>query len=160
MGCKRVCSPTSCPQNATLSFGFARTTQSISSNAQSTDRTPFEPTSKDCDDTWPEAFWYLILAGELGLPRDEPKWLKLPAVSRVSISSPGYFRRFLRRFSDAPYEARVKPYGFLLSAQVARFSHPAGADPEAFHLLAPYTSSPEKWSSELWTDASPESNSP
>jgi hypothetical protein len=101
---------------------------------------------------WPDILWELILAEELGLPHETPAWLECPAVSRVSVSSPAYFRGFLRRYSDLPYRTRIKPFGFLLSAQVARFSHPEGTDPTAFHLVAPYSASPRTWASQLWTD--------
>jgi hypothetical protein len=101
---------------------------------------------------WPDVLWELILAEEFGQPRTMPLWLKYPAVSRVSVSAPAYFRGFLRRYAEIPYPERVKPFGFLLSAQVARLAHPEGYDPKSFHLLAPFSSNHAKWGSQVWTD--------
>lgn len=44
-----------------------------------------------------------------------------------------------------PYGERIKPFGFLLSAQVARLAYPKGADPTAFHLIAPFSENPPDW---------------
>jgi hypothetical protein len=51
-----------------------------------------------------------------------------------------------------PYRKQVKPYNFLLSVQVAPFGHPEGADPERFHLIAPYVSDPRTWEKLDWTN--------
>lgn len=74
-------------------------------------------------------------------------------MSRVSVSAPAYFRGFLRRYAEMPYADRIKPFGFLLSVQVARLAHPEGRDPKAFHLLAPSSKRPSEWASPFWTDA-------
>jgi hypothetical protein len=86
------------------------------------------------------------------MSRENPAWLQCPAVSRVSISTPAYFREFLRRETESPYPVRIKPYGFLISAQVARFGHPEGADPKKFHLLAPFSRNSQEWAAEIWRD--------
>jgi hypothetical protein len=39
---------------------------------------------------------------------------------------------------------------FVLSAQVARFGHPEGADPTAFQLLAPYERDADRWETLPW----------
>ena len=82
-----------------------------------------------------------------------PEFLKYPAISRISVSTPRYFRGFLRNWADMEYSARIKPFGFLVSANVARFGHPAGVNVRAFHLLAPFTANPKDWAYQLWTDA-------
>jgi len=82
-----------------------------------------------------------------------PEWLKNPAVARVSVSAPSYFRGFLKRFNSIPFAKRIKPFGFLLHCTVSRFGHPNGADPKAFHLLAPYSADPKKWGSQSWADS-------
>jgi hypothetical protein len=110
------------------------------------------PISRDGPDKWPGILWQLILCKELNIPEENPDWLECPAVSRLSVSTPAYFRGFLRGFARMPYAERIKPFGFLLSAQVARFGHPAGFDPKAFHLVAPFIATPRKWASQLWTD--------
>src|SRR5205085_2640066 len=50
------------------------------------------------------------------------------------------------------YREGIKPFSFLLSAQIARFGHPAGADPTKFHLVARYERDSRKWLTTEWTD--------
>ncbi len=111
------------------------------------------PLPQGSEEKWAECLWKLILLEERGIPHETPEWLKYPAVSRVSVSTPVYFRGFLRGFNALPYTERIKPFGFLLSCTVSRLGHPHGADPKAFHLLAPYSTDPRKWGSQMWTDA-------
>jgi hypothetical protein len=111
------------------------------------------PIPKDGDEKWPDVLWKLILAEEHAIRHAIPAWLKFPAVARVSVSTPGYFRGFLRRFNAMPYAKRVKPFGFLLHCTVSRFGHPKGTDPKSFHLLAPYSTDAKQWGSQLWADA-------
>jgi hypothetical protein len=99
------------------------------------------PIHKGIPGKWPDVLWELILAEELGIPHEIPKWLNIPAISRISVSTPAYFRGFLRRYEEMPYPERIKPFGFLLSAQVMRLGHREIAKPTAFHLLAPYSRS-------------------
>ena len=112
-----------------------------------------DPLPKDASQRLPEAMWQLILDRHFDLPHETPAWLKLPAMSRVSVSTPAYFRGFLSRYKDMPYAERIKPHGFLISAQVARLGRPEGADPTRFHLIGSYSANPDKWMSQILTDA-------
>jgi hypothetical protein len=111
------------------------------------------PIPKGGNQEWPESLWKLILAEEHDIPHTIPEWLKLPAVARVSVSTPGYFRGFLKRFNAIPYAKRIKPFGFLLHCTVSRFGHPSGTDPKSFHLLAPYSMDSKKWGAQTWADS-------
>lgn len=110
------------------------------------------PLPEGSTDKWPDVLWAHILMEELEIPHETPEWFRLPAISRMPISSPAYFREFRKRYAELPYAERIKPFGFLTSVQVARFGHPAGADPTAFHLLAPLTRNPNQAASQLWTN--------
>jgi hypothetical protein len=66
--------------------------------------------------------WASILAGE---PPDEP-WLGLPAVSRVTASTPRMLAPFPGRHEGLSYDEQVKPFNFLLSASVAPLRPPRG----------------------------------
>lgn len=50
------------------------------------------------------------------------------------------------------YEAGPKPFNFLISPHVMPLGHPIGADPEHFHLIAPYTRDARQWTKLRWTD--------
>lgn len=111
------------------------------------------PLPKASTDTWPEILWKIILTKEFNFPYDVPEFLTFPAISRISVSAPQYFRGFLRRSAEMEYGSRIKPFGFLIGAHVARFGHPEGVDPKHFHLLAAYTANPADWDRQFWTDA-------
>jgi hypothetical protein len=50
------------------------------------------------------------------------------------------------------YDKQIKPFNFILSCHVRKLGHPIGADPERFHLIAPYETDPRKWETMRWTD--------
>ena len=50
------------------------------------------------------------------------------------------------------YADQIKPFNFLLPRHVNQFGHPIGADPERFHLIAPYESDSRKWLNLDWID--------
>lgn len=50
------------------------------------------------------------------------------------------------------YADRIKPFNFILTCQVRAFGHPAGANPEQFHLIAPYISDSRRWLKTQWID--------
>jgi hypothetical protein len=45
--------------------------------------------------------------------------------------------------------APVEPFNFIISCHVRKLGHPIGADPERFHLIAPYETDPRKWGTAL-----------
>jgi hypothetical protein len=51
-----------------------------------------------------------------------------------------------------PYNNQIKPFNFLLACHVKPFGHPIGADPDCFHLIAPYESDSRKWLKLNWID--------
>ncbi|MGC1687039.1 MAG: hypothetical protein WA734_15535 [Candidatus Acidiferrales bacterium] len=50
------------------------------------------------------------------------------------------------------YAQQIKPFNFLVTCHVKPFGHPAGVDPEYFHLIAPYEKDPRKWLKKDWID--------
>lgn len=107
---------------------------------------PLDPEGSDRD--WIDRAWRAILAG--GEPGE--LWLDLPAAARVTASTPRMLAPFREANQGRPYEEQVKPFNFLLSASVAPFGHPEGADPSRFHLVAPYETDPARWGALGWTD--------
>jgi len=61
-------------------------------------------------------------------------------------------RPFTQLNKGKKYPEQIKPFNFLLSCQVKPFGHPPGADPERFHLVAPYESDSRNWLKMMWTD--------
>ncbi len=112
---------------------------------------PTDPESEDRK--WIKQVWLNIVRKADRLPVQEPAWAKLPAVGRVSVSSPAVMRAFGDLNRDKPYSEQVKPFNFVLTSQVSRFGgHPTGANPERFHLIAPYETDPRKWLRNKWID--------
>lgn len=111
---------------------------------------PIAPDSEDRD--WFRLFWEWILSPELGLDCDEPRWLDLPAMSRITTSSPVMFRPFDGMNHGRSYSDQIKPFNFMLSAHIAQLGHPEEADPTRFHLIAPYETDSSKWLDLPWTD--------
>ncbi len=111
---------------------------------------PADPDDPSRD--WITAVWAFIVKRALGFACEEPPWLDQPAIGRVTISSPQLLRPFAPKGKRRTYARAVKPMNFLLSAHVARFGHPAGADPQHFHLMAPYANDPRQWLKILWAD--------
>ena len=83
-----------------------------------------------------------------GLLRNQ--WTDSPGIR--TMSSPELLRAFEHLNAGRSYADQIKPFNFLLSAHVATFGHPAGADPERFHLVAPFESDPGQWLQLPWTD--------
>ena len=69
----------------------------------------------------------------------------LPAIGRVTISSPAVLRPVERLNGGKQYGDQIKPLNFLLTRHVKQLGHPIGVDAEHFHLIAPYESDPRKW---------------
>ena len=86
------------------------------------------------DSQWIRDIWNYLVSEAVGQPIEKPYWLDRASLSRISVSSPHVWRQFRKRGS---YREGVKPFNFLLSAQITPFGHPDGVDPTKFHLLAP-----------------------
>lgn len=92
--------------------------------------------------------WVALAMGDPHAPM--PDWANQPAVSRISVSSTTLwspFRRWNRRRSWA---GQIKPFNFLLVADVDPFGYPPGVDPQRFRLIAPYSSDPDDWQHLEW----------
>ena len=74
------------------------------------------------------------------------------AVGQITVSSPEVLKPLEAFSAGKPYAQQIKPFNFILSCHVAPFGHPVGADPEHFHLVAPYETDPRKWLALPWID--------
>jgi len=73
-------------------------------------------------------------------------------VGRITVSSPKVMAPLRALNSGKPYAEQIKPFNFILSCHVAKLGHPIGADPERFHLIAPYETDPRQWEKLRWID--------
>jgi hypothetical protein len=111
---------------------------------------PIDPENEDRK--WTAAVWLGMARRALGLPTQPPTFENSPAVGRVTVSSPGILRSLADFNAGKKYCNQLKPFNFLLTCHVRPFGHPLEADPERFHLIAPYTSDPQQWREMLWID--------
>jgi hypothetical protein len=106
----------------------------------------------DEDRDWIGQVWLNIIREHFGLPTLALSFGHMPAVGRVTVSSPAVMKPFSTFNAGKQYGAQIKPFNFLLTAQVDSFGHPTEADPNHFHLIAPYETDPNKWHKAKWID--------
>jgi hypothetical protein len=111
---------------------------------------PTDPESGDRE--WIAQVWLNIIRRALGLQTRTLEFEHLPAVGRVTVSSPAVMRPLTSLNEGKRYSDRIKPFNFLLTCHVKPFGHPIGTDPERFHLIAPYESDPRQWLKREWID--------
>jgi hypothetical protein len=111
---------------------------------------PTDPESEDRE--WIAQTWQRIILRALGLPTEKLRFEEIPAVGRITVSSPAVIRPLASLNKDKPYPDQIKPFNFLLSCHVKALGHPIGANPERFHLVGAYEVDPRKWLQRDWID--------
>ena len=111
----------------------------------------------DLDDrggrAWIEAVWRDLVREAFGLKLTGLAFAGRPALSRVTASSSSMLHPFDRHNArQADPDARIRPFNFLLSANIAPLGHPPGSDPARFHLVARYERDPSRWLRMRWLD--------
>jgi hypothetical protein len=101
---------------------------------------------------WIEETWAYIVNKTLKRGRRVPAFFKQAALSRITTSSPHVLRPFTEAHSTRPFEDRIRPMNFILSASVRRFGGPPGVDLSRFHLLHPYATDRSALLQAEWTD--------
>jgi hypothetical protein len=111
------------------------------------------PTDLDNDDRdWIGQTWLNMVRKCLRYPVDALPFGSLPAVGRITVSSPARARPLASLNEGKHYRDQIKPFNFLLSCQVKQFGHPTGADPTRFHLITSYELDPQQWLRKDWID--------
>ena len=111
---------------------------------------PTDPDSEDRE--WIAMAWENIIRRALKLLTKPLSFENLPAVGRITVSSPAVVRPLTQFNSGKDYAAQIKPFNFLLTCHVIPFGHPPGIDPQKFHLIAPYQPDPREWTKMEWID--------
>ena len=114
---------------------------------------PTDPESEDRE--WIAQIWQRIIATALGQPAEKLAFEKIPAVGRITVSSPAVIRPLANLNLGKPYPDQIKPFNFLLSCHVKPLGGPLGADPERFHLIGPYEGDSRKWLSASGSTSTP-----
>jgi hypothetical protein len=111
---------------------------------------PADPQNEDRN--WIAQAWLSIVRRSLGLPTKPLRFQKRVAVGRTTVSSPAVMKPLKILNSAKSYDKQIKPFNFILSCHVRKLGHPVGANPERFHLIAPYETDPRKWETMRWID--------
>jgi hypothetical protein len=111
---------------------------------------PTDPESEDRK--WVGQAWLNMVLKALEMPTQNLEFENRPAVGRVTVSSPAVIRPLANLNDGKAYPEQVKPFNFLLTCHVKAFGHPTGADPEQFHLVAPYNNNSTQWLKMDWID--------
>lgn len=111
---------------------------------------PMDLQSEDREWIWQT--WLNMIRRTVGLQTEPSSFERLPAVGRISISSPAVIQPLETLNKGKKYCDQIKPFNFLLACHVQKLGHPTGADPEQFHLIAPYELNPKKWLKKDWID--------
>jgi hypothetical protein len=90
---------------------------------------------------WVTEAWEYLLRKALNLPSRDPKWLDLPAMMRMVVTTPNVFKHRRPEW--------LGPFNFFLFPLLSETfgGYPAGFDKSSFVFIAPYESDRKKWSS-------------
>jgi hypothetical protein len=111
------------------------------------------PTDLDSTDRrWTAQVWADMIRRAFDLSTTEISFGHLPAIGRVTISSAAVMRLFENFNAKKKYGDQIKAFNFVLTCHAKPFGHPLGADPERFHLIAPYDADPQHWLAMSWID--------
>lgn len=107
---------------------------------------------EDEDRDWIAQSWLNIVCKAFGLSTKRLGFENLPAVGRITVSSPAVMRPLKNLNARKSYGNHIKPFNFLLSCHVSQLGHPIGVNPERFHLIAPYELDSKRWLKIDWID--------
>jgi hypothetical protein len=111
---------------------------------------PADPEASDRN--WTCAVWNTIIRRAMNMPVEKLDFAKLPAIGRITVSSPARMKCLESLNIGNPYSEQIKPFNFLQTCHVSPFGHPEGVEPEKFHLVTPYDPDSRKWLDKDWID--------
>ncbi len=111
------------------------------------------PTDSEAEDRgWIRQCWEGIVREALGKEHSVLPLLDRPALAKISGSTPAMLRPFASLNKGLVYDRQVKPFNFLMSAQVGPLGHPPNVDPQRFHLIAPFNKDARQWRKLRWIE--------
>jgi hypothetical protein len=111
---------------------------------------PADLDSEDRD--WIAQIWQVVICNCLGIAAPKIEFDKLPAIGRLTITSPTILAPLASLNENRRYADQIKPFNFLLTCQISSLGHPLGTNPEKFHLIAPFELNSKKWLRMNWID--------
>jgi hypothetical protein len=98
---------------------------------------PPKDTSKDDPQSdWVFQAWHWVLQGEVARPRPCPEWFAVPAMMRMTVSTPAVLG-MLKGFT--------RPFNFVHVPLLFPSLYPAGKDPSNFSLIMPFSKQRDQW---------------
>ena len=104
---------------------------------------PKEAIGNDPESDWVLEGWRWVLEGEVAIPRPVPEWFSIPAMMRMTVSTPAILGT-LRGFT--------RPFNFVYVPLMFRNLYPAGKDPSNFGLIMPFSKRRDEWLNTKATD--------
>jgi hypothetical protein len=87
--------------------------------------------------------WHWVLEGEVATPRPRPDWFDIPAMMRMTVSTPAILG-MLKGFT--------RPFNFIHVPLLFASLYPAGKDPSNFGLIMPFSKHRDRWLNMKATD--------
>lgn len=106
---------------------------------------PLDTTDRD----WIDALWRTVIERDLGLPETDARvraWRNLPAIMRVSVTSPHMLNRVRTLNEGKDWDDQVKPFNFMSMLTSDEIGMKQGA------LVGPYIGNNRNVRDQEWTD--------
>lgn len=104
------------------------------------------------DRDWIAQVWQVVVSHCLGIAAPKIDFEQIAAITRLTVTSPKILIPLATLNANKSYCGQIKPFNFLLTSHISALGHPVGANPEQFHLIAPYESNPKRWPKLSWID--------
>jgi hypothetical protein len=97
---------------------------------------PKDAIKDDPNSDWILEVWHWVLEGEVATPRPVPKWFPIPAMMRMTVSTPAVLG-MLKHFT--------RPFNFVHVPLLFSILYPSGKDPSNFSLIMPFSKDRDQW---------------
>jgi hypothetical protein len=104
---------------------------------------PKDAVKDDPDSDWLFEAWHWVLEGEVATPRTTPEWFSIPAMMRMTVSTPAVLG-MLKGFT--------KPFNFVHVPLLFPSLYPTGKDPSNFGLIMAFSKHRDQWLNTKATD--------
>jgi hypothetical protein len=104
---------------------------------------PKEAVKGDPESDWLFEAWHWVLEGEVARPRPTPPWFSIPAMMRMTVSTPAILG-MLKGFT--------RPFNFVHVPLLFPSLYSVGKDPSNFGLIMPFSKHREQWLNTKATD--------